>query len=134
MLQQIFLSLHEKHSGDPLGEDHLKGLMKLDLLLPQNSEHGHFILNLYEGEKYVGMTNIVWDGTLEYLDPIIGRYLLGSAYLDDIDLIEDVDGRGNDEVRKLIMECMRRANISLHPEIRKPNEIRDFIIALARLN
>ena len=132
MSKHVFLSLHQKRDGDPLGEHALEGLLKLELYLPQNSHDGHFVLNLYVRERYIGMANIVWEGTLEYIDPLIGHYFLGSAFVDDVDVIDDAIP--DEELRKIIIECFRRSNIAFHQEVRKPDEIRDFIIAMARLN
>ena len=132
MSQKVFLSLHKKAGGDPLGDHHLSGLLSLDLILQQNIDAGHLILNLYTGEDYVGMVNLVWDGTLEYADPKAGHYLLGSAFLDEVVL--DIDDEDDAKARAIIIDCMKRSGMSYHDEIRQPDDIRAFIVAIKRHN
>lgn len=129
MSEKVFLSLHKKNDGDPLNDHFIEGLLDVDLVLPQNSEHGHFALNLYAGEEYIGFANIVWEGTLEFKDPLAGYYLFASAYLDEVETRGDYTDA---QLHTLITQCMRRCGMSFHEEIRTLDEVRDFIVAIKR--
>lgn len=129
MSQKVFLSLHEKDGGDPLDDHFIEGLLEVDLVLPQNTAHGNFFLNLYVGEEYIGYANIVWEGTLEFKDPLAGHYLFASAHIDEVETSGDFSDA---QLHTTIKQCIRRCGMSFHKEIRTADETRDFIVAIKR--
>ena len=128
MSQKIYLSLNPK-DDDPLGEHPLRALLSFDVLLPQTLDGGHLVLNLYEGEEFLGTLHLVWDTVLEHGDPHAGRYLLASGHIDDINLVKDIPDA---ELRRIAVSTMKRSNISVEENIRGLDDIRQFIIALQR--